>query len=157
MSKPKGYVFRIDGLPVRNLTKKITLVISAEDCRKATKKAPNSCAAAIAAVRRVPNCLECRVHLGRIFLRIKEGKKEYWLRGKTPNALRTEITAFDRGGSFDPGVYDIMPLSLSDRPNGRTQSTSKKNKNRKGGPKRKLRHLTNVRGNAHVEYGAKAD
>lgn len=156
MVYPAGKHMKIDGLPVRNLTKKIQLVITAEDCRKATKKAPNSCAAAIAAVRRVPHCLEARVHIGRIFLRIKDGNKEYWLRGKTPNALRTEITAFDRGGVFDPGIYVINPLSKSELPTGRQSGGKPKfKKGRPGHNRIKPRLLANVRGNAHVEYGNK--
>jgi hypothetical protein len=140
---------KINGLPVRNLVKRISLVISAEDCKKATKKAPNSCAAALACVRRVPNCLESRVHIGRIFLRIKEGKKEYWLRGKAPQALRTEIIAFDRGGTFDPGVYIINPLAASEL---RQMHVGKHKPTHKRGGRAKPRILTNIRGNAHVEY-----
>src|SRR6266851_5364280 len=95
---PRDYT--IDGLPVRNLKHKIRLVISDEDCKKGNKKKPEACAAALAATRQVPNCSEARIHVGRVFLKLKNKKGSYWLRGKTTGALRTEIATFDRGGTF---------------------------------------------------------
>lgn len=153
-------VYEIDGLKVRNLTKQIKLVISEQDCKRGNTKAPNSCAAALAAVRQVPNCSEARVHIGRVYLRVRanEGRAEYWLRGKTPNALRTEIATFDRGGSFEPGVYTINPLSPSETPTGgRKGAKPKFAKGRKGfhrTPGRTLRLLKNIRGGGRSEYFA---
>src|SRR6266446_610089 len=115
--EPRDYT--IDGLPVRNLKHKIRLIISDEDCKKGNKKAPAACAAALAATRQVPNCSEARIHVGRVFLKLKNKKQAYWLRGKTTAALRTEIATFDRGGTFEPGIYDINPLTKSEMPFGK--------------------------------------
>lgn len=153
---PTNYM-KIDGIPVRNLTKKIKLVISEQDCKRGNTKTPNSCAAALAAVRQVPGCTEARIHIGRVFLRVKDKvtKKEYWLRAKTPGALRTEIATFDRGGTFEPGVYDINPLAPSDRASGVAQGTypkAKKGKKNHRIPARKIKFLRNVRWSGHSEY-----
>lgn len=155
---PHKLVYEIDGLKVRNLTKQIKLVISEQDCKRGNSKAPNSCAAALAAVRQVPNCSEARVHIGRVYLRVKasNSRAEYWLRGKTPGALRTEIATFDRGGSFEPGVYSINPLSPSQQPAGKGRGTppkfgrGRKGKHRVAG--RVLKVLKNIRGGGRAEY-----
>jgi hypothetical protein len=152
--KPKGFKVgvqqTIDGLPVKNLTKSIKLEISAADCTRGKAKMPNSCAAALAAVRQVPNCAEARVHLNRIYLRV--GK--IWWRGKVPNALRTEIAAFDKGGKFSPGSFMINPLSPSERPEGeRTGGVDKVDHGKRGKVPRHLpHHLVGVRGGAREEY-----
>jgi hypothetical protein len=148
----KTPVYTIEGLPIRNLKTKLKLVISKQDCTRGAQKAPNACAAALAAVRQVPNCLEARVHINRIFLRIKDGAKEYWLRGKAPNSLRTEIATFDRGGTFDPGVYDINPLSPSEEPNGRANSLGAPKRGRHDHKRSKPHILKGIRGNALSEY-----
>lgn len=151
--KRKRSAMTIDGLPVKNMKKPIKLLISDQDCRNGNKKTPNSCAAALACTRQIPNCTEARIHIGRIFLRVREGKKEYWLRGKTPNALRTEIATFDRGGSFEPGFYNINPLSPSEAPSGKAEGTPPKFVHgRPGKHRRKPKILQNVRSNAHGEY-----
>lgn len=139
---------KIDGLPVRNLTKPLRLVISEEDCRRGNSKTPSSCAAALAACR-LPKITEARIHIGRIFLNVAN---KYWLRGKTPAALRTEIVSFDRGGKFEPGEYNIRPLSPSET----TDNHSKGHKPvKRGGPKRHLKVLKSIRGGAHSEYAYK--
>lgn len=139
---------KIEGLPVRDLTKPLKLVISEEDCRRGNRKDGSSCAAALAACK-LPKVTEARIHIGRIFLNVAN---KYWLRGKTPGALRTEIVSFDRGGKFEPGEYTIRPLSPSELPNGKRQGHNTPVKKRKG-PKRHLKILKSIRGNAHNEYG----
>lgn len=149
----KKPVYTIDGLPIRNLRTRIKLVITKQDCTRGAKKAPNACAAALAAVRQVPHCSEARVHINRVFLRIKdEAGKEYWLRGKAPASLRTEIATFDRGGSFDPGVYDINPLSPSEAPTGSAHSKASFKRGRLGYQRAKPHILNGVRGSASSEY-----
>ena len=149
---PRNYT--IDGLPVRNLKHKIRLVISDEDCKKGNKKAPQACAAALAATRQVPNCSEARIHIGRVFLKMGNGdKKLYWLRGKTTGALRTEIATFDRGGTFEPGIYDINPLSESELPTGKARGpTPKLGHGRPGKHRRSPKVLRDVRGGGRSEY-----
>jgi|HubBroStandDraft_1064217.scaffolds.fasta_scaffold192151_2 hypothetical protein len=121
MGNTKGRNFRnvIEGKPVLNAKRRITLHISPADVTKGAKKNPLGCAAALTAMREIPNCTKAKVHLGRVYLFNEE--KKSWLRFKTSDALRTEIVAFDRGGSFTPGEYDLIPLSPSElepkRPN----------------------------------------
>jgi len=149
--------YTIDGLPVRNLKHKIRLIISDEDCKKGNKKVPGACAAALAATRQVPNCSEARIHVGRVFLKLKNKKQVYWLRGKTTGALRTEIATFDRGGTFEPGVYDINPLTKSERPTGKARGTKPKlGHGRPGKHRRSAKILHNVRGSGRKEYNHKA-
>lgn len=147
--------YKIAGFPVRNLHKRIKLHITKSDCDKANKKMPNSCAAALALARQVPHCLEARVHIGRCYLLIQDGKKKYWLRGKTPGALRTEIVSFDRDGGFEPGEYLVNPLSPSERPGHKKSGISKFKRGRPGHQRQAPRILHNVRGSAHSEYGLK--
>jgi hypothetical protein len=143
----KGSRLKIDGLPVVNITKPMRLTISAKEARTGKSRAPSACAAALAAVRQVPRCTEARVHIGRIFMKV--GKK--WLRGKVPEALRTEIATFDRGGTFAPGEYTIRPLAPSDFPTGRRIGGKDKPRNGKK-PKRRLHVLVGVRENGKGEY-----
>jgi hypothetical protein len=150
MSATKIYTSEGKGLPVRDLLKPLRLIISEEDCRRGNAKTPSSCAAALAACR-LPKITEARIHIGRIFLNVAN---KYWLRGKTPGALRTEIVSFDRGGRFEPGEYTIRPLPPSDRPNGSRQGHIPVPKKRKG-PKRKLKILKSIRGSAMTEYAYK--
>ncbi len=102
----------INGRPVVNATRKVLLHISAADAKKGNVKDPGACAAALAAIRAVPDTIAARIHLGRAYLLNKKTNK--WMRYKTPDALRSEIVAFDRGGSFEPGDYELRPLSPSD-------------------------------------------
>ena len=138
---------KIDGLPVVNLKKKIKLVISKGDCAGASKKAPEACAAAKAAIRQIPNCTEARVHINRVYLKI--GKT--WHRGMAPNSLRSEIVAFDRGGSFAPGIYAISTLP----PSQASGSAHSLDAPKRGNPnnKRPQHYTLDVRANAHREYG----
>ena len=153
----RGTLQTIDGLPVKNLTKKIKLVITKADCIKGKSKAPNACAAAVACTRQLPGCIEARVHVGRVYIKVREGRKEFWLRGKTPGGLRTEIATFDRGGRFEPGTYDINPLCPTDRANGRRQGhTPKVARSNGDNPRPKPKLLKGVRGDAREEYRAKA-
>lgn len=137
---------KIDGLPVRDLTKPLRLVISEEDCRRGNSKTPSSCAAALAACR-LPKITEARIHIGRVFLNVAN---KYWLRGKTPGALRTEIVSFDRGGKFEPGEYIVRPLCPSETANKHAKDYKPV---KRGGPKRRMKILKSIRGNAHNEYG----
>ncbi len=154
----KERLYTIEGLPVRNLKHKIRLTISDEDCKKGAKKAPGSCAAALAATRQIPHCHEARIHIGRVFLKMGNGnRKLYWLRGKTTGALRTEIATFDRGGTFEPGIYDINPLSASELPTGKRvgHHPPRLGHGRPGKHRRSPKVLRDVRGSGRKEYAHK--
>jgi hypothetical protein len=120
----------IGGKPVVNAKRGIKLHISATDTRTGRTKDPGACAAAKAAVREVPNCIAARIHLGRAYLLLNDGK---WRRYKTPEALRGEVIAFDRGGKFEPGEYKLMPMSPSDLKPKRPPPYSRSDTNRDSG------------------------
>lgn len=97
----------INGKKVVDATKRAKIHITQRDATDGANKNPSSCAAARAAKRDIPECISARVHIGRVY--IETPKK--WIRFQTPKSLRTEIIAFDRGGSFQPGDYELTPPS----------------------------------------------
>jgi hypothetical protein len=103
----------IDGMPLVDADKPVTIHITETDCERGSKKDPRRCAAALA-LKRDTACDESRVHLACTYLRF--GDK--WLRYATPPALKAEIISFDRGGGFYPGAFRLhpMPASLRLRP-----------------------------------------
>jgi hypothetical protein len=100
----------IDGKPVVDADKPVTLQITQADCKRGSKKDPTRCAAALA-LKRATGCDECRVHIACTYLRF--GDK--WLRYATPPSLKAEIISFDRGGGFYPGDFRLHPMSASNR------------------------------------------
>jgi hypothetical protein len=126
MKMAKPFATTIGGKKVLNAKRRVTLHISAHDAKTGASKAPTACAAAKAAVRGVPNCIEARIHIGRAYLLDKTEDK--WMRYKTSDALRSEIIAFDRGGKFEPGEYDLIPLAPSDIIRKGTKFVGKANK-----------------------------
>jgi hypothetical protein len=145
--KGRNFAKNIAGKPVVNAHRKITLHISAKEANAGASKEPGSCAAALAAIREIPNCTMARVHLGRAYIFNKT--KEHWVRYKTTDALRSEIIAFDRGGKFEPGEYDLRPLSPSDLAgkgkNFVSSSTNRSNPKHVGKMPRKLHVVKGVR------------
>lgn len=113
----------INGKRVVDATRKLSIKILKADTVKGANKDPGACAAARAA-KRSPNCLSARVHLGRVYIE----QKDKWLRFKTGDALRSEIIAFDRGGSFQPGTYEIRPPAPSDTEKGRNELRRRKDR-----------------------------
>jgi hypothetical protein len=101
---------RINGTPVKDATKKIVLTITPQDVKSGAKKNANSCAAANALCRQ-EGCEAAKVHMSRAY--IKKGKT--WYRFAVPLALKNEVLAFDRGGTFEPGEYVLTPLQPSVR------------------------------------------
>lgn len=119
----------INGKRVVDATKPIAIHITKRDTADGANKDPAACAAARAVKRDVPECVNARVHIGRVYV---ETPKQ-WVRYNTPDALRTEIIAFDRGGSFAPGEYKLQvpekrakPDARSGRPSGTRTNPSKK-------------------------------
>jgi hypothetical protein len=98
----------IDGIPVVDAEKPVTIHITRADCERGSKKDPTRCAAALA-LKRSTRCNESRVHLGCTYLRF--GNK--WLRYATPPSLKAEIISFDRGGGFYPGDFRLRPMPPS--------------------------------------------
>lgn len=106
----------IDDIPVTDAKKPITLHILPTDCKNGDPKQPSTCAAA-RAIKRELGAIDCRVHLGRVYIRQNKGN---WQRYQTPKSLRAEVIAFDRGGAFAPGEYTLTPLQPSQRAGKRT-------------------------------------
>ena len=109
---------KIDGIEVHDADKPLLLHIRNTDT-KTGKKNPSDCAAAKAA-KRERGVLEARVFRSRTYL-LKErtspgGKtKKVWERYITPDALKGEIIAFDRGGEFEPDDYELQAPTKSQR------------------------------------------
>jgi hypothetical protein len=94
----------INGKKVVDATKPVLIHITERDATDGDNKNPSGCAAARAVKRDLPECVSARVHIGRVYV---ETPKR-WIRYETPDALRTEIVAFDRGGTFQPGAYKLQ-------------------------------------------------
>lgn len=137
---------RIDGLTVSNAAVPIRLNVTAADIKKGAPKNPNACAIALAAVRQIKGATAAKVHLSCVFVMIRG---EWW-RYRTPEYATREIIAFDRGGTFIPGEYDLLPMSTASlvrrvaQIRGTTSTTRKRTKARP-------RHVTlDVRESAHA-------
>ena len=133
---------QINGLPVFDGKKKIKIVVSSSDVRRGNTKDPAACAAARACLREVKGCARVRIHISRSYLQI--GNK--WLRFHTPQSLRGEIIAVDRGAKFEPGEYVLTPLQPSKKATGKAQGGPAK---KKRGKKRPYHRTIGVR-----EWGA---
>lgn len=103
----------IDGIIVEDGKKPLVLNIKEADC-KTGKRDPAGCAAAKAACR-VDGVLEARVYRTRTYLLTQKNGKKSWQRYITPDAIRNELIAFDRGGTFEPDDYTLAVVSESQR------------------------------------------
>ncbi len=101
----------IDGMPVIDAKRPVTLHITRADIQHSDPKRPERCAAALA-IKRDLHAIEARVHLSRIYIRSNKGN---WQRYLTPTALKSEIVAFDRGGQFEPSEFVLKPAHPSQR------------------------------------------
>lgn len=145
MKKPRQ--MKIGGLPIQDAKKHLTISITAGDCRAGNTKDPATCAAAIACLREA-DCQEARIHISRTYLKI--GKK--WVRWFTPHALRDEIIAFDRGGKFQPGTYELVPVSMAEQRNRGKKHTPTAIKRGRADKKRPKHHtVAGVRPHAFTE------
>lgn len=119
----------INEVPVFNATKSAKITITPLDVKRGDKKDAGKCAAARACVHDM-SAVAARVHVGRTYVELpaKQARRygvkapngsPVWVRFRTPNSLRTEIVAFDRAKSFDPGDYILPPCQPSHRATGR--------------------------------------
>lgn len=90
-----------EGLPVVDATHDIALHVLSIDVKNATKNDPKSCAAAKAGQRELKK--DVRVFLTRTYVK----EKKNWVRYLTPESVSREIISFDRGSSFEPGIYNV--------------------------------------------------
>ncbi len=112
----------IAGKKVVDAKRPTKIVITQKDAIHGDNRNPSGCAAALAAKRDIPECISARVHIGRVYVETKTR----WIRYFTPESLRTEIVAFDRGGSFQPGTYELKAPAPSETEEGRKQAKSDK-------------------------------
>ncbi len=117
----------INGKKVVDATKKLKIHITQRDAKIGDNKNPSGCAAALAVKRDASDCISARVHIGRVYVETPTK----WIRYQTPDSLRSEIIAFDRGGTFDPGDY------LLGIPENREPKTSGGGVNKVNNPKTK--------------------
>lgn len=135
----------IKGLRVINARRPVTVTITPHDVGTGKDKAPKSCAAAKGAIHSIPNCVEARVHLSRVYIKRKD--RNVWERYHTSAALRGEILAFDRGGRFEPGEYILQPMGKSERQRKRSGSDTNRNTKRN--------HVRKPRKTLHVAQGVR--
>ena len=136
---------KIDGLPVVDATKPLELHITKADVKRGANKDPTCCAAALACMREVPGCTAARVHLSITYL--KFGQR--WRRYRTPQALRTEIVAFDRGAAFEAGDFTLTPMPATHHLGNQTRSGSRTFQRGKG--KKQVHVLVDARARPNYE------
>lgn len=100
---------KIGGGDVADAKEPLPVKITKNDVRLGAMKSAKACAAAQALCRQ-NGFTEARVHAARTYVKRPDGK---WLRYVTPPSLRAEIVAFDRGGTFEPGEYSLLPVQPS--------------------------------------------
>jgi len=137
---------QIDGKPILDSKKSLTLHITQSDINKSDPKRPETCAAANC-IRRELHAEEVKVHLSRVYIRMNKGS---WQRYYTSAPLRNEIIAFDRGGNFAAGKYELLSIRPSHK-SGKRQGSKDVSKlggirhagekRRRKGPPRKSPHV----------------
>ena len=137
-----GHNRQLDGLPIVDAAAPLKITILQEDVITSDRQVADNCVMA-RACRRALRCDEVRVHLSRVYVRMKRGKQ--WTRYDTPPALAREIIAWDRGGTFDPGSF-ILKVPRK-RTTGQQQGSETNQTKKKGDqtPRRAPHHIRNVR------------
>src|SRR5262245_8859589 len=118
---------KIDGQVVGNAMTPVRFTVTEQDIREGKPLNPNACAIALACVRQIKGVTAAKAHLGCIYL-MRSGK---WIRYRTSHQLAREVVAFDRGGKFWPGIYELIPPPIYDRSphRARSSSSTKRRKN----------------------------
>jgi hypothetical protein len=96
-------ITNINHKKIRDARRDLVITVTVNDINSANTKDPSNCAIAKACERQED--VESRIHISRVYL--KKGNKP-WVRYMTPKSLRTEIIAFDRGGTFQAGNYILL-------------------------------------------------
>lgn len=126
----------IAGKKVVDARKRIILHITKGDVERGNTKDPAACAAALACMRQF-HTTQARVHLARTYIL----RGETWWRHRTCGPLRSELIAFDRGGAFAPGDYELGACQPSVHFGVKRKNYPKTNKHPQKGNRRKVYHV----------------
>jgi hypothetical protein len=118
---------------------KLKFKITPRDVRRATRKDPHNCAAALA-LKRLTHADDVKV--GRTRTIIVRGSRS--IRYQTPPALSFEAKTLDRGGKFEPGDFALNPVPPSQTVVAMRRYRTRNDKKRKR-PFVKRRSTPNVR------------
>lgn len=120
-----------EGAPVVDARQPLVVTVTKEDIKTSHRKTNNECAFAYA-VKREYGVKQVRVHLARTY--VMAATKNRWIRYQTPNALRSEIIAFDRGGEFQAERFTLLvpPKDIYKK----RQERLRKQRKKAGGPLR---------------------
>lgn len=109
VTKPKTHMIsgrsgnmKIDGLPVVDAKKPLILEVTSDDIAHSNPKDKAGCAAAVAAMRQ-EGVTKALVHLSKVYIK----RNNHYERYEAPKKLRTEVVAFDRGGTFEPDEFQL--------------------------------------------------
>jgi hypothetical protein len=123
---------KINGIEIEDAAKPLRLHIRDSDTKLGKKHSPEGCAAAISACRET-GVIEARVYRTRTYLLRQDAKgKKKWERYNTPAALRGEIIAFDRGGTFQADDYTLGVVQDSEKLGAKRNRPSSPTGNRSG-------------------------
>jgi hypothetical protein len=97
----------LEGLPIVDAEEEMDLHVIKSDINRRSRKDPAHCALAECLHRQTGNP-EVRVYLSRAYVRAhNRDLGDHWVRYEVGQMARREITAYDRGGAFMPGVYRL--------------------------------------------------
>jgi hypothetical protein len=120
-------------LKVRDARRNVRLAVIERDIAPGGRKKQTSCAFAQACKRQL-HMDGAVVSVSRAYL----VKRSLAVRYEIPASVSREITAFDRGGSISPGIYELKQPTKSNRLGVKWHNkTGPKNTTRRG-----LRHIT---------------
>lgn len=125
----------LDSLPIIDAPRSLEVHILPSDIEGATTKDPSGCVVARSLCRE-HHVAEARIHLGRVYIRQTKNSKT-WVRYITPPAMRSEIIAFDRGGTFVPGIFLLRAPQPTKRLGKARGSLTSKTKPRPRRPKKR--------------------
>lgn len=141
----------IAGQPVLNGARPIRLKVTDGDIAKGTRKNPDACAIALAACRRIKGVKHAKAHFTHVYLQFAlDGP---WYRYRTAPSARTEMIAYDRGGKFYPGEFDLLPVPVRvaiKQARQRMGASTPRAKRR--GPKRPRYFVPGVREHAYKDH-----
>jgi hypothetical protein len=115
----------LEGLEIVDAEEPMELHVLKMDINRRNKKDPAHCALAECVMRQYDK-QDVRVYLSRAYVK----EDDHWVRYEVSQLARREITAYDRGGSFMPGIYRLNVPSPStrkmreDRASGKTRASA---------------------------------